>query len=858
MLRRAALSASTHLAYGRSALRGGLINVISAKSRPSPRRPHHHDGRYYINHHLLPRLPRSNIHTMSADTAVHKHQNPAEINELLSILNTADRKKTKEVGFSCRKTSFQIEGTEHEIDSWKFPEQDFKKRDLPTFARGLFTWRDRVSGNHRIAVRGYDKFFNINEIYRTKWDWIEENTKAPYEVTVKENGCIIFISGLPDGTLLVCSKHSTGAREDADASHAVTGEKWVDKQLAQVGRTRRDLALALYNANATAVAELCDDSFEEHILEYKGDRAGLYLHGINLNLKDFATYSMEEVHKFADEWAFRKIDYLLKDKVKGLREFLEEAAETGSWDGKDVEGFVIRCKARNGPNDPEWHDWFFKFKFEEPYLMYRQWREVTKAHIAGKQPKYKKHEQITKEYLEFARRYFSQNKGASQAYQKNHGIIKLRNAFLEHRGQTGADIIKQETVEGIDTNIKLVLVPIATIGCGKTTLAHALTKLFCWGHQQNDNFTMKRGKGQAFANACVKDLVNTPVVIADRNNHQKRERQQLFDDIVVKDARFVALHYVHYNGIDDKGLQQRIRQATRSRVFARGDNHQTIQAASKDRAEVEGIMEGFISRFQPVQVGSKTDSQFDHVIDLDPTKDSRENLETVVSELHKTYPTVVPEMPTAAALDEAIKAAFEEYKPAIKHEIKASNQQRKGSEKNGSPVKKEVIEYFSISLAHDDIINAIESALTTAPEEKRAFYNQLKESKRIQPKFHITLFHKSAKQQNLSLWEKYEKIYRENKPEDPMGKTKIMLENLVWDGRVMAITARILDPEWVCTNEFPHVTIGTANSSIKPKEANDMLVGKWNMGAGAEQVGIPGGIELYGTVKAIKINGGRP
>jgi tRNA ligase len=40
-----------------------------------------------------------------------------------------------------------------------------------------------------------------------------ESHQGPYELSVKENGCIIFISGLEDETLL-CSKHSTGVRQD--------------------------------------------------------------------------------------------------------------------------------------------------------------------------------------------------------------------------------------------------------------------------------------------------------------------------------------------------------------------------------------------------------------------------------------------------------------------------------------------------------------------------------------------------------------------------------------------------------------------------------------------------------------------
>ncbi|KAK0845657.1 tRNA ligase, partial [Friedmanniomyces endolithicus] len=94
----------------------------------------------------------------------------------------------------------------------------------------------------------------------------------------------------------------------------------------------------------------------------------------------------------------------------------------------------------------------------------------------------------------------------AKAYQANHGIIKLRDEFLAYRGQKGSDIIRQEVEEGevshSDMTKNVVLVPVATIGCGKTTVALALRQLFGWGHVQNDNITVKKSKPLAFANAC--------------------------------------------------------------------------------------------------------------------------------------------------------------------------------------------------------------------------------------------------------------------------------------------------------------------------------------------------------------------
>lgn len=789
-----------------------------------------------------------------------KAQEPKEINELISVLNEHTKKGK---AFTVRKSEFDVEGTDMKINGWKFNDWDYKKRDLPTEARGLFTYRDPRTGNYEIVTRGYDKFFNINEIHRTKWDWIEEHTQGPYELTVKENGCIIFISGMPGDHLLVCSKHSTGARADTALSHASAGERWVDKQLQKLGKTRADLAKALREANATAVAELCDDSFEEHILAYEEDQAGLYLHGINLNLPKFATYTAQQVHDFADAWGFKKVDFLVKNDVKTLRTFLEEAAETGSWDGRDVEGFVIRSKARYGPNDPEWHDWFFKYKFEEPYLMYRQWREVTKAMINGKSPRIKKHVQITKDYLVFAKEYFRTHPGATKRYQANHGIISLRDAFLAARGVKGSDIIRQEIEQGLEKRQyqQLVLVPIATIGCGKTTVAYALTKLFGWGHIQNDNITAKKGRQQLFAKKIAEQFAETPVVIADRNNSEKRERGQIVQDVsaIEPDTGFVALHYVH-GMISERDLRDRIRKVTRERVFKRGDKHQTIRAETSEEKKVIGILENFLDRFQPFDEDSEEDGYYDSCIDLDVIADSRTNLETVVKALHNNYSHLVPEMPTAQELDEAVDAALKEYTPEVTgiNRGGSKSQEQKRTEKAAKKEeirtgKKPSVEYFAASVLNpDDVKEKLNATFKDQPHEVSDFYEKLQISQRVQKAFHVTLMHDAKRKQFPDLWKFYEeKATAAETLDAKLGDASLELTHVVWDERVMAIASTVNPPEWKSSNTIPHITVGTAEPKIKPVESNDMLL-KWKRGEpGIQSLEIKGDRIVQAKVAAV-------
>jgi len=799
-------------------------------------------------------------------TVPYVSQDVQEVAALVRALED-NVKSGKKHGISVKKTRFQVEGSPDKIavDSWRFQDWDYKKSNLPTYARGLFTTRG-PNGAPEIAVRGYDKFFNTDEVFETKWENIKTRTKGPYELTLKENGCIIFISGLADGTLLVCSKHSTGSRGDAEASHASAGEKSLEKQLARIGKTKQDLARELRKRNVTAVAELCDDGFEEHILAYGPEKAGLYLHGMNLNVPEFTTYPSSLVQQFADEWAFVKTGLILMDDIEQVQAFLEEAAETGSHDGRDVEGFVIRCKMTHDPQQQPFQDWFFKYKFEEPYLMYRQWRECTKAMISGKPPRYKKHVKITEEYLAYARMRLAKDRNLAKLYNKNHGIIALRNDFLAFKNIKGSDAANFETLDGdiakTEVSRDIILVPIATIGCGKTTIAVALTHLFGWGHVQNDNITGPK-RPPRFTKAIIDQLEDCPAVVADRNNAQRRERDQLITDAKQSciSARLVALHFVH-NSLDD------VRRVTQERVFARGDNHQTIQAAT-DMSKVRGIMEGFISRFEPCNPERAPDDGFDAVIDLDAAGGSRKNLETVIRELHRLYPNLVPEIPSPERMDDAVQAALDGYKPELRHTIpdrgRNKNQQQQQQKKQDQLPKQQKpkpLEYMSVDVLSKDILPALERTFAAATPEQARFFRQLQGTRRVQPRFHVTLMHRASAKERPELWERYVRLHGEvaaTTADGRLGGIDVLLERVVHDGRVMAIVVRLIEQtddaseeqKWECINRVAHITVGTKDDRIKPKESNDMLA-RWLEQGSGEETGI-GDLVVEGkpTVKGV-------
>ena len=460
----------------------------------------------------------------------------------------------------------------------------------------------------------------------------------------------------------------------------------------------------------------------------------------------------------------------------------------------------------------------------------------------------------------------------------------------------GSDIIRQEIEGGelgagpVTSNV--VLVPVATIGCGKTTVALALVKLFRWGHVQNDNIKGLQRRPQRFAVEICNSMQACAVTIADRNNHQKRERQQLIADVqrTTPDSRFVALHYVH-----DRRDYDQIRTVTRERVLSRGDNHQTIQAGSKDQNEIIGIMEGFLNRFQPVNLSEPPDDAFDLVINLDVTSSSRENLETVVAKMYSEYPKLFEQMPTASELDDAIEWALKEYRPDIKHDLGRGSQkkpkpsyqakEKDGKTENGLPftTKPKAVEYFCIGLPAAQVSSVLEAMFKGEDAETARFYRQLVNSRRIQPEFHVTLIHRAASAANRDEWDRLKEMHDRAKEfgqnlrngDVEIGNCRVQLERLVWDSRVMCFVVRLLNEAsdgaenvdgadrtdrvkaegFRTVNAVAHITVGTAHGGIKPKESNDLLQ-RWlkdgsGDAAGTKEMLVKGHVVFEGTVKAV-------
>ncbi|RKP37052.1 RNA ligase-domain-containing protein [Dimargaris cristalligena] len=725
------------------------------------------------------------------------------VKELTAIVSEG---RAKKLNRGIRRTEYSVPETSVPISSWHFTEYMYKRDPcpFPTLARGLFT---RPSPDpaftYDIVARGYDKFFNTGEVPKTKDDWLAAETEGPYELTVKENGCLILVAALDASTLLVTSKHAVGPGKDAQYSHSQVGRRWVTRHLQEIGRTEAELAEFLWGHRSTAVFELCDDEFEEHILEYTDRRRGLYLHGINRNTRDLHTWPSELVTRVADVFGFHRTGYFTESTHTDVKAFADEIRQAQALDGRAVEGFVVRCREK-----ATGQDFMYKIKYDEPYLMYREWREITKRIISRKP--FRTQYPLSRAYAQWIRGYLSQDPTRGPGFLRNQGIIAARNAFLTHLKSSGHSL---DIDVHPDAPRKTVLIPIATIGCGKTTLATALTHLYpSCGHVQNDNITVKRGGPEAFHQAILNELVHHDVVIADRNNHLAQHREALTREVssVYPNCRFVALYW-NVDQVDG----EKVFKATSQRIRQRGENHQSLTPGRTQNFET--VMWSFLKGFHPFDNDSGADHLITQAVILDPFAETRTNLGVTVDFLidKMDFPAVTPK-----ELDHAMEVAFG-YHPTVRKEVK------------GKPMK-QAASYFGIKI-EEDLGPRLEQALRekrsqspTAVDTCLEKLADLKKTERLPGQHHLTLIHSldmKGSPANRELFEAYEKLWAQ--PSHSI--TSISVDYVVWNEDLMVCHVSHLQGPNVDSYVVPghrglHVTVGTASSSVKPFLASSALV----------------------------------
>ncbi|KAG1722907.1 RNA ligase-domain-containing protein [Suillus lakei] len=734
------------------------------------------------------------------------------------------------------------------VRSWKMNE--FKYYDVPspfpTLARGLFSrelpCEDDSEGKpkYQIVARGYDKFFNIGEVPWTDWSTLSLHTGPTYTLSLKSNGCIIFIAPISLSKLIVTSKHALGPMQGVSETHSEVGHRWLKKHLEEKGKTEEQLASKLWERTGQQ-----SPSFEEHVLPYPAEKSGLHLHGINETSREFHTMPTETVDAFADEWGFIKTPTITLNSIPEVKSFTDDIAKTGKWNGEALEGFVVRTHiidpkqgspTRNTrPPYLTGSSFFFKVKFDEPYMMYRDWREVTKILLStegslndAKLPKSKLKRKETLLYVQWVKKEIRHNPSAFSEYAKGKGIIATRERFLKwmdtDEGKKGS-VVESEAPPATKEFGKTIILPVAIPGQDRCFCCSL--PLYLNSDTPRVTDIQSKKSSPTFIRNVVNLLKHHDIVIADKNNHLRQHRDSLREAVAKMDppVRLLALNW----SLDRP--QATIHRICGDRVFARGDKHQTLRADTLAKAHEDVIW----------QFMRTSEELADEEVDVSIEMDLEDTLEQAVDRAVAACVSIFGlRQPSAEEIDEAVRKA-RNYVPETK---KSQEEKKKKKEEQPTP-----------------------RLFRTPPRKNgKAFWNTLVSEHRTTVRPHITVVHNKSLPSAIELWERCSQLHRMALPPS----FTFTLGHLVWNKRVMAITVDDFELDSSQDNrssagqegsEFVsklseevrntlHITVGTSDPQIPPFEAK-ALVEAWRIG----KISGIGVLELEGLTARGRIKG---
>jgi tRNA ligase len=522
--------------------------------------------------------------------------------------------------------------------------------------------------------------------------------------------------------------------------------------------------------------------------------------------------------------------------VQDVKAFTDEIGRTSTWNGEALEGFVVRTTVRSSSSDapPPYaagSSFFFKVKFDEPYMMYRDWREITKALLSrgesAKLAKSKMARPETQVYVKWVKKDIKNHPELFDEYQKGHGIIATRERFLRwlETGEGESDKKKVGSAEEVAAVPnkkfgKTIIMPIAVPGLGKTTIAVALAELFQFGHTQSDDVRAKK-KGPAFIQSVKKLLRDHDVVIADKNNHLHMHRRDLRDAVkgMQPPVRLLAFNW----SLDLPHAE--IHRICADRILARGANHQTLHGDEHSKAH-ESVVWQFLHTTEPL-----ADDEADTVIEMDVRDDLEHALSRAVDAIVRVLELPRPDAERVGAA----LAMARGYRPSRTGAQTPQQQQRKPS----APPR-----YFGIP-AEIDLIDALDTHIAARSEDDavRKFWDALKARSGVARRPHITIVHSKQLPDRVDLWERCAALHALPAPL----LFSARLGHVVTNGRIMAATVedlRMDDPEadeaqagsaFVSQldhvlRESLHVTIGTRGADVLPVEAG-ALVASFKKGA---------------------------
>lgn len=237
------------------------------------------------------------------------------------------------------------------------------------FSRNVFynkTWNERTimarglfvnNTTFNVVCRGYEKFFNINEVPSTTEESLKD-LQFPVSSYVKENGYLGLL-GIDESTeSLVFASKST-----IEGDYALNFEKIMKEKFS--AETLNKLKFEMMSRNICLVFEVIDPIFDPHIIEYK--EKDVILLDIISREYTFKKQTFGQTASFAKRYGMN-----VKKKAKTFNNYESminyiKCVQNSSfkYDGEFIEGFVFEDS--NG----------FQFKVKSGY--YNFWKALRKV-----------------------------------------------------------------------------------------------------------------------------------------------------------------------------------------------------------------------------------------------------------------------------------------------------------------------------------------------------------------------------------------------------------------------------------------------------------------------------------------------
>jgi len=218
------------------------------------------------------------------------------------------------------------------ISSFNFTHRAFYNKswnDLTCKARGLFINTE----TKKVVARGYEKFFNINEVRESELEHLLVKFKDKHITCYKKENGFLGILSMVDGELFFASK-STNSGDYVEYFKNIFDNSNINVDY---------LKEYLNENNVSLVFEVIDIENDPHIIEY--EQSKIVLLDIITNQFEFEKRPYEEVVELSKKINCDcKTIYIEFDNVRDFhRWYLENTNEDDLDTKQDIEGVVVEC-----------------------------------------------------------------------------------------------------------------------------------------------------------------------------------------------------------------------------------------------------------------------------------------------------------------------------------------------------------------------------------------------------------------------------------------------------------------------------------------------------------------------------------